>query len=115
MFSDGLKLRRARATLRPGQALFAVRHVTQSILRPPADAEARNVSLLSCWPALDLAGFWERTLMPLLNFVVFTLYPAPLALRRDDASLGLAHGSFMMVRRDVYERMGGHALVRDEI
>ena len=79
------------------------------------EAEARNVSLLSCWPALELQSFWECALMPLLNFVVFTLYPAPLALKRDDVSLGLAHGSFMLARRDVYLRTGGHALVRAEI
>jgi chlorobactene glucosyltransferase len=79
------------------------------------EAEARGVTLLSCWPALELTGFWERALMPLLNFVVFTLYPAPLALRRDDPSLGLAHGSFILARRDAYLRTGGHGLVRAEI
>lgn len=86
-----------------------------AVARSVAEAEARGVSLLSCWPALELRGFWERALMPLLNFVVFTLYPAPLALVRDDTSLGLAHGSFMLARRDAYERAGGHELVRDEI
>lgn len=83
--------------------------------RAVAEAEARGVSLLSCWPELELESFWERALMPLLNFVVFTLYPAPLAFKRDDASLGLAHGSFILARRDAYARTGGHELVRDEI
>ncbi len=81
-----------------------------------AEAETREVTFLSCWPALELVGFWERALMPLLNFVVFTLYPAPLAFKRPlDASLGLAHGSCILTRRDVYEQTGGHALVRAEI
>jgi chlorobactene glucosyltransferase len=86
-----------------------------AVARAVAEAEARDVTFLSCWPALELESFWERVLMPLLNFVVFTLYPAPLALRRDDKSLGLAHGSFILARRDAYARTGGHALVRDEI
>ena len=80
-----------------------------------AAANERRVSLLSCWPALEFGGFWERVLMPLLNFVVFTLYPAPLALRREGASFGLAHGSFILARRDAYLRTGGHALVRAEL
>lgn len=80
-----------------------------------AAAEARELTLLSCWPALELRGFWEKALMPLLNFVVFTLYPAPLSLRRDDASLGLAHGACLLARRDVYASNGGHAAVRDAI
>ncbi|HEX8354525.1 MAG TPA: glycosyltransferase [Pyrinomonadaceae bacterium] len=79
------------------------------------EAEARGVSLLSCWPRLETRGFWEGALMPLLNFVVFTLYPAPLALRRGDASLGLAHGSCVLARRDDYARVGGHAAVRGEL
>lgn len=86
-----------------------------AVARAVAEAEARGVSLLSCWPALELRSFWERALMPLLNFVVFTLYPAPLAFKRNDASLGLAHGSFILARRDAYERTGGHELVREEI
>lgn len=80
------------------------------------EAEARAVSLLSCWPRLEMRGFWEGALMPLLNFVVFTLYPAPLALRRrSDPSLGLAHGSCLLARRDDYEFVGGHAAVRAEL
>lgn len=79
------------------------------------DATKRQVSFLSCWPRLVMKSFWERVLMPLLNFVVFTLYPAPLALKRKDASLGLAHGSCLLARRDVYEKIGGHGEVRDEI
>lgn len=88
---------------------------TGTLIHVLSEAEARGVSLLSCWPALELKSFWERVLMPLLNFVVFTLYPAPLALRRNDASLGLAHGSCILARRDAYLRTGGHELVRDEI
>ncbi len=79
------------------------------------EAETRDVSLLSCWPALELMSCWERALMPLLNVVVFTLYPAPLALKRRDAALGLAHGSCLLARRATYTHTGGHALVRDEI
>jgi cellulose synthase/poly-beta-1,6-N-acetylglucosamine synthase-like glycosyltransferase len=79
------------------------------------EALARGVTMLSCWPRLLMQGFWESLLMPLLNFVVFTLYPAPLALRRDDASLGLAHGSCLLARRDAYEAIGGHGVVRGEL
>lgn len=79
------------------------------------EALARGVTLLSCWPRLLTRGFWEGALMPLLNFVVFTLYPAPLALRRNDSSLGLAHGSCLLARRDAYEAFGGHGVVRGEL
>lgn len=80
------------------------------------EAQRRGLTLLSCWPGLRMEGFWEKLLMPMLNFVVLTLYPAPLAARRPrDASLGLAHGVFMLARRDAYQRVGGHAAVREEL
>lgn len=86
-----------------------------AVARLVAEATSRQVTLLSAWPQLVQASFWEKTLMPLLNFVVFTLFPAPLSLLRPDASLGLAHGVCLLVRRDEYFAVGGHHAVRAEI
>lgn len=76
------------------------------------EAQWCNLTFLSCWPGLVLEGFWEKVLMPLLNFVVFTLYPAPLAIKMDLPALGLAHGACIFVRREEYTRIGGHTRVR---
>jgi chlorobactene glucosyltransferase len=53
--------------------------------------------------------------MPMLNFCVFTLFPAPLSLHRDDTSMGLAHGACILAQADAYRDVGGHETVRDEI
>jgi chlorobactene glucosyltransferase len=79
------------------------------------EARRRDLTLLSCWPRLTLAGFWEKVLMPMLNFVVFTLFPAPLSISRQDPSLGLAHGACLLVHRETYMRVGGHGAVRNQI
>jgi glycosyltransferase involved in cell wall biosynthesis len=86
-----------------------------AVARMLAEAERRCLTLLSCWPGLTLVSWWEKALMPMLNFVVFTLYPAPLSLLRQDAALGLAHGACLLVQRASYEAIGGHAAVRDQI
>lgn len=78
-------------------------------------AEKYNATFLSCWGAFELIGFWERVLMPMLNFVVFSTYPAPLAMRRNDPSLGLAHGACLLIRSDMYKSLGGHEAVSGEI
>lgn len=83
--------------------------------RIAAEAEARRATLLSCWPGFAMGGFWERLLMPMLNFVVFSLFPSPMMFFRKDASLGLAHGACILVRREAYRRTGGHALVKAEL
>jgi glycosyltransferase involved in cell wall biosynthesis len=80
-----------------------------------AQARARGVSMLSAWPALKMESFWEKMLMPMLNFVVFTLFPAPLSTRRNDPSLGLAHGACILAEREIYFKVGGHTAVRGEI
>jgi glycosyltransferase involved in cell wall biosynthesis len=79
------------------------------------EARKRDVTLLSAWPSLYMMSFWEKALMPMLNFVVFSLFPAPLSLVRDDASLGLAHGACILVERAGYQAVGGHAAAPDEI
>lgn len=80
-----------------------------------SEAERRGVTFLSCWPGIQMATFWEKALMPLLNFVVFTLYPAPLSISRRNPSLGLAHGACVLARRDEYWKVGGHESVRGEL
>jgi glycosyltransferase involved in cell wall biosynthesis len=80
-----------------------------------AEAQSRRLTLLSCWPAFETRTFWEALLMPMLNWVVFSIFPGPLSLFRGDRSLALAHGACLMVRGDVYRKLGGHAAVRNEI
>lgn len=80
-----------------------------------AEAIRRRLTLLSCWPGLELRGFWEKVFMPMLNHVVFTLFPAPLSVTRQRPALGLAHGACILLRREEYVRTGGHDLVRHEL
>jgi chlorobactene glucosyltransferase len=94
----------ADARLQPGAAARIV-----------SEAERRELTFLSCWPGLELDGFWERVFMPMLNFVVFTLFPAPLSLKMKLPALGLAHGACILIRRTEYAQTGGHALVRNEL
>jgi glycosyltransferase involved in cell wall biosynthesis len=85
------------------------------VCRMIAEARQRECTFLSFWPGLVLESTWERVLMPMLNFVVFTLFPAALSLRRDDPSMGLAHGACMLIQRKEYEATGGHGMVFDKI
>ena len=86
-----------------------------AVARMSNEAAARDATFLSCWPGLDCHTFWERVLMPMLGFSVFTLFPAPLSLSRNDPSMGLAHGACILAHREVYAAVGGHAAVRHEL
>lgn len=85
-----------------------------------AEAEARQLTFLSCWPQFEMERIVEKFLMPMLNFVVFSLYPSLLALAqkpelRRNPGLGLAHGACMLFERASYEAFGGHEQVKDQI
>ncbi len=80
-----------------------------------SEIQARRLTFLSCWPRFEMLTWPERLMMPMLNFVVFSIFPGPLSLWRGDPSLGLAHGACMMMECDAYARVGGHAAVRAEI
>jgi glycosyltransferase involved in cell wall biosynthesis len=86
-----------------------------AVARMVEEAGKRQVTLLSAWPSLSMVSFWERALMPMLNFVVFSIFPAPLSLMRNDVSLALAHGACILIERADYQAVGGHASAPDEI
>ena len=81
-----------------------------------AEAKHRNATLLSAWPKIEMNSFTERFLMPLLNFIVFSIFPAFISsFIRNSASLGLAHGACILAYRETYERIEGHELVKDRL
>lgn len=86
-----------------------------AVERMLAQAQELGVTFLSCWPQLEMRSAAERLLMPLLNFVVFTLFPAPLQLRRNDPGLGVGHGACILMRKEEYFAVGGHAAVKAEL
>jgi chlorobactene glucosyltransferase len=97
-----------------------VRLTPNAINRMIAEGQARQVTFLSCWPRFQMETFFERLLMPLLNFVVFSMFPGPLSfIKRPEfefnARLGLAHGACMLFERNSYEAFGGHESVKDQI
>ncbi len=91
-----------------------------AVNRMLSEAKIRQVTFLSCWPELKMQTLAEKLLMPLLNFVVFSIYPSWLALIKRpefefNAGLGLAHGACMLFERNSYEQFGGHEKVKGEI
>jgi glycosyltransferase involved in cell wall biosynthesis len=86
-----------------------------AVPRLVAEAIGRGATLLSPWPAQTLETFWERAVMPMLDVMTFSLFPAPLSLVRGDPSLGLVHGACILADREAYQRVGTHEAIRDEI
>jgi glycosyltransferase involved in cell wall biosynthesis len=86
-----------------------------AVPRMLAEMERRRLKFLSCWPGLKMISFWERALMPMLNFVVLSIFPAAFSIHDDRPSLAIAHGACLLFERESYHAIGGHAVVRDQI
>lgn len=73
-----------------------------------------GIDLLSLEPRQELVTPWERLIIP----AGLCALGCAGDLRRDEDPQRLAaaaNGQFLLVRRDVYERVGGHRAVRDTV
>jgi chlorobactene glucosyltransferase len=66
-------------------------------------------------PRLVCATFWECTVQPVATMAILALIAPPLLAQRADVPVALAAGAFMLMRRDLYDRAGGHEAVRDRV
>ncbi|MGH7213581.1 MAG: glycosyltransferase [Tepidisphaeraceae bacterium] len=78
-----------------------------------AFCEDKSVDLISLLPALESHGFWESLLVPLAGAGVTTMYLVALTNNDHLPNISFANGQYLLVRREVYDGIGGHERVRD--
>jgi glycosyltransferase involved in cell wall biosynthesis len=89
-------------------------HYPGSTRRALLDAVDHDAALVSYSPEQEMETWWERAVIPF----VFCRLAATFSFarvndpRRPDAA---ANGQFLMIRRDVYESVGGHSAVAPQI
>jgi hypothetical protein len=66
-------------------------------------------------PLLECGSFWERVVQPVAAMTIASFVAPPLLAERPNSRVALAAGGFMLVERQLYERAGGHAAVRDRV
>jgi hypothetical protein len=71
-----------------------------------------GLDLVSPYPRQVAGTLAERLVQPLLQWSILTFVPLRLAERTNRPSLAAANGQFLAVRREAYDRAGGHAAVR---
>ncbi len=82
-----------------------------SALRVVLDwALAEGAVLASVGTDVEMVGRWERTILPFYVQMVLTYFRTP-RVNRPDSRAAMANGQFLLVRRDEYLRLGGHAAV----
>ncbi len=89
-------------------------HLMGSARRALNDAAEQNAVLVSYSPEQELGSFWERALIPFVYCRLGAHFSFAL-VNRADTKDAAANGQYLMILRDVYENVGGHAAIRGEI
>jgi glycosyltransferase involved in cell wall biosynthesis len=79
-----------------------------------ARAESENIDLLSLSPGQRVPTWWEKSVIPLVYVSLARRYKFEEV--SDPASpVAAANGQYILIRREAYERAGGHEALRAEI
>ena len=89
-----------------------VRLGPDAVARAAAALERGGFALLSGFPRQIVGTPLERLLIPLVHFLLLAYLPMDGMRLTRMPGFGAGCGQFMMVRRDVYESLGGHHRIR---
>src|SRR6202521_5353035 len=89
-------------------------HLPGSLARALAEAKREGADLLSYSPEQVAVTFAERAVMPVIFAELASQYP-PQKVREQNAGIVAANGQYLLVRREAYDAVGGHAAVATEI
>lgn len=89
-------------------------HEPGDLHRAIHEAQRHKVGMLSYSPRQIVHGLAQRSLMPLVFSELALAYP-PAKVSDPDNRIAAANGQFLLVEREAYRRLGGHASVAEEV
>jgi glycosyltransferase involved in cell wall biosynthesis len=89
-------------------------HEQGNLHRAMHEAEKHKAGLLSYSPRQIVSGLWQRSLMPLV-FCELALAYRPALVSDPNTRIAAANGQFLLVAREAYRRIGGHASVAEKV
>jgi chlorobactene glucosyltransferase len=84
------------------------RHAPNALCSALTQAMAEQADLFTLGSTQELPDFWNRVLMPVAFMGISLLYP-PRLVNDPRSPVAVANGQFILLRRAVYEMVGGYA------
>jgi GT2 family glycosyltransferase len=72
-----------------------------------------DIDLFSLLPRIETHTFFETLVIPIAGAALAGMFTVSLT-NRDKSTTAFANGQFMFFRRSAYEKIGGHALVKNQ-
>jgi len=89
-------------------------HEPGNLHRALHEAVRYKVGMLSYSPRQIVSGLAQRSLMPLIFSELALAYP-PAKVSDRAERIAAANGQFLLIEREAYRRLGGHAMVAEEV
>src|SRR5258708_40324726 len=89
-------------------------HLSGSLARALAEAEARRVDLLSYSPEQIVESFWEKAVMPVIFAELASAY-RPAGVSDPQSSPAPAHRQSLLIRPPTYDPLPGHAAIASSL
>ena len=89
-------------------------HEPGNLHRAMHEAVRHKVGVLSYSPRQIVSGLWQRSLMPLIFCELALAYP-PAKVSDPAERIAAANGQFLLIEREAYRRLGGHAAVSEKV
>jgi chlorobactene glucosyltransferase len=89
-------------------------HLPGSLAELLQKAEAERVDLLSLSPGQETLTWWEKAVIPLVYVKLSMLFKFE-DVADPQSPAAAANGQYVLVRKEIYERSGGHAAVKSAI
>jgi glycosyltransferase involved in cell wall biosynthesis len=89
-------------------------HLPGSTARALADSAATGAGLVSYSPEQEMHTWWERALIPFIYTRLSQKFSFD-AVNDPESLAAAANGQYLLIRREHYARIGGHAAVAGEV
>lgn len=89
-------------------------HLPGSLARAVTEAKEHHADLLSYSPEQIAVTFWEMAILPVVFAELARQYP-PSKVSDPNSPEAAANGQYILVKREAYDAIGGHAAVADKI
>jgi hypothetical protein len=89
-------------------------HLPGSLAHSVTQAEQESATLFSYSPEQDVHGFWQHAVMPIIFAELAQSY-RPRDVCDPASAIAAANGQYLMISREAYVRLGGHAAIGSEI
>jgi len=79
-----------------------------------AYAQDKGLDMLSLLPRSNMTNFWDRITLPIIGGLIMAWCPF-VKVNNPRSTIAGAVGAFILIKRKVYEAVGGHAAIRGKI